>query len=241
MNRIARTVQTSIGCKAVMAVTGLLLILFLIAHMLGNLQIYRGQDKYNEYAAMLKGLGPLLWAARGGLLAVFLVHILAGLRLSKQNRDARPEPYRFQALAQQDAAQQARVRAAIYMLLSGLLILLFVAYHLAHYTLGWIDIGETFQGRDAKGRRDVYRMFITGFQNPLVALSYVLAMLVLGAHLMHGMTSLFQTLGVDQPVVRGLIRVGGPLLAAILVLGNCAMPLSILLFDFPALPGGTNG
>ncbi len=102
MSRYVRIYTTSIGCKAVMAVSGLLLVMFVIVHLLGNLQIYGGQDKMNAYAAMLQGLGPLLWIARIILLVVFLTHIFAGLRLHRWNIAARPEPYRYNAIAQSD-------------------------------------------------------------------------------------------------------------------------------------------
>lgn len=237
-----RRLGTSIGCKAVMAVTGGLLLLFVIAHLLGNLLIYKGPDALNSYAAWLKSLGLGLWAARAGLLAVFLLHVAAAIRLHRINRAARPEPYRFEAIVQVDPAERLRVRAAVYMFLTGLVVLAFVVYHLAHFTFGWI-MPKAFASLDhtvSPARHDVYTMVIQGFRNPVITVSYVVAMLVLGAHLAHGVLSMFQTLGCNHPNVNAIIRVGGVALVLLIVLGNCLMPVSVLLgWVAPAGPVGT--
>ncbi|MBI1901862.1 MAG: succinate dehydrogenase cytochrome b subunit [Planctomycetia bacterium] len=220
MKRFWEIFGTSIGCKAVMAVTGLLLFLFVIAHLLGNLLVFAGQDALNDYAAKLQGLGAGLWIARLGLLAIFVVHIYAAFRLTRINALARPEPYQKEESINVTFASRQ-------MLASGLVVLLFVIYHLLHFTLGVIDSGA-FGRLDAKGRHDVYAMVVQGFQNPFLSLTYVFAMVVLGLHLWHGAPSLFQTLGLKHPAWETCIRRTCQTVVALVVLGNCLMPLSIL-------------
>jgi succinate dehydrogenase / fumarate reductase cytochrome b subunit len=221
----------------VMAATGGLLILFVIAHLAGNLLIFAGPEALNSYAARLQSMGGLLWLARLGLLAVFVIHLYAGLKLYRQNRQARPEQYRYEALAQTDAQDRLRVQAAVHMATTGLVILAFVVFHLLHFTFGYVK-PDAFGLHDAAGRHDVYRMVVLGFGNFFISGTYVIAMLLLGAHLIHGMTSMFQTLGINHPAINRLIRVGGPAVVGLIVVGNCSMPLAVL-FGWVGLPGGT--
>lgn len=237
MSRFVRIFKSSVGCKAVMALTGFALVLFVIQHCIANLQIYNGQAAMNDYAAMLKGLGPALWVARGGLLAIFLLHVLAGFRLYRINTAARKDRYQFNALVQEDPLTQVRVRAATFMFLTGLVVFLFVVYHLAHFTFGWIN-ADAFAENDenfVNGKPDVYSMFILGFQNKLIAITYVLFMLVLGAHLIHGFSSAFQSLGWNHPAFNKFVRYGCPAVVVIIVGLNMMMPLTIM-FGYPALP-----
>lgn len=232
MSRFVRMFHTSIGCKQIMAVTGVALVLFVIAHLAGNLLIYAGQDAINQYAQNLQALGGLLWLARLGLLAAFVLHIVAGVRLAKLNHQARDIRYHYNAFAQTDPLRKARVTAAMYMLQTGLVILAFVVYHLLHFTFGYIgregfELMQTMP--DGTQRHDVYNMVLTGFRHPAVAISYVVAMLFLGAHLAHGFGSMFQTFGAHNPVVVSLVRVLTPIVVGFIVIGNCAIPLSILL------------
>ncbi len=228
MNKLVRIFDTSIGCKAVMAATGLGLLLFVVAHMLGNLQIYRGQEAFNNYAHMLKSLGPWLWVARIGLLTIFSLHIYSGLRLYAANRAARPERYVYNNTVQASLASR-------FMLQTGLLVLMFVIYHLAHFTLGFVGVtAEQFHAKDPLGHHDVYGMFIDSFKIPWITVSYVLFMLALGMHLMHGVSSMFQTAGVNHPAYNTLLRAGCLTVVAIIVLGNCIMPLSIALNLYPS-------
>ncbi|MDA7980851.1 MAG: succinate dehydrogenase cytochrome b subunit [Pirellulales bacterium] len=235
MSRFVRIFNTSVGCKAVMALTGFALVLFVIQHCIANLQIYKGQDAMNTYAATLKSLGPLLWVARGGLLAVFALHIYCGIRLNRLNMAARKDRYQFNAFVQEDPLAQARVRAATFMFLTGVLVLLFVVYHLAHFTFGWIK-ADAFQLKDSEGRHDVYSMFILGFQNPLISITYILMMLVLAAHLLHGFSSAFQSLGWNHAAFNKLVRYGCPAVVMVIILLNIMMPFTILFLGFPSLP-----
>ncbi len=218
---IGRALKASVGAKAVMAVTGLLLLLFVIAHMLGNLQLFRGPEALNGYARTLKGLGPLLWVARVGLAAVFVAHVATAARLTRLNRAARPIGYTL-------ATPQVTSYAARTMVLSGLIVLGFVAYHLLHFTLG-VTHPRHFALRDAAGHPDVYAMVVLGFRQAPVALLYVLAQGVLALHVSHGASSLFQSLGVTHPALARVRRLAGPALALLIFVGNVSMPLACLL------------
>lgn len=219
MNRLLRLFGTTIGCKLVVAVSGAALIAFLIAHMLGNMVIFQGRDAMNGYAAWLQG-HPLLWVGRVVLLGVFAVHVYLALRLALANRTARPERYdRLQVVA---ASVPSRRIAS-----TGLLVLAFVLYHLLHFTFGRVQ-PEYASLIDHRARHDVYAMMVYGFQNPWVSGSYVVAMLVLGLHLAHGASSLFQTLGFNHETYHALIRLLSFALVAAIVIGNCSIPILVL-------------
>ena len=212
--------RSSISRKALMAVTGLGLLGFVIVHMIGNFQVYEGPDALNAYAKMLREMPALLWVARLTLLLLFAAHIYLGITLYLENRAARPVGYvRFQY-------EQANI-ATRTMLLSGLVILAFVIFHLLHFTLGTVQ-PEYFEGRDAAGRHDVYAMVIHGFRNPVITVSYIVAQLFLGLHLYHAVPSMFQSIGWKHPRYNPLIEKLGLIVALLIVIGNISMPLSIL-------------
>lgn len=236
---LTRLFKSSVGGKYFVGITGLLLTGFVIVHMLGNLQIFLGRDVYNHYAQSLKDLGPLLWLARVGLLTLFVVHIILALRLRKWSSDARPIPYKFERTVQASIASR-------YMALTGLTILFFVIFHLAHFTFGWVDrvrvveMGETIQYRElvdpvwkdplhpGATRHDTYRMFIDGFRNAPIVILYIVCMLLLGLHLVHGINSSFQSLGINNVRYnRGLHWIGYGITAGV-VAGNIFMPLAVL-------------
>lgn len=131
MNLLLRPVRSSLGKKYVMAVTGLLLLLFVLIHMSGNLLIYLGPDALNSYAHTLKARPALLWTARLALLIVFLLHLFLALRLQWENRTARPTRYYYEDTLRASWASRN-------MLLTGMVLLTFILYHLAHFTLGWV-------------------------------------------------------------------------------------------------------
>ena len=156
--------------------------------MLGNLQIYLGQDAINAYANKLKSLPALLWSARLGLVAIFAPHIGLAiyLKLHQSSRDVRN--YFVNDPIETTLASRT-------MMSSGLVILAFTIYHLLHFTLGITD-PVNHHLTDAAGRHDVYSMVVLGFQNIYVSAAYIVAMLFLGLHLSHAASSIFQTLGV---------------------------------------------
>jgi succinate dehydrogenase / fumarate reductase cytochrome b subunit len=217
--------KTSIGRKWVVAVTGLVLVGFVIVHMLGNLQIFwpngGGQEHLNSYAEHLHNLGPLLWLARIFLLVCFFAHIYYTVQLSLANRAARPQRY----------ARPARIVASVpvlTMIISGLILLGFILFHLAHFTFKIVK-PEYRQFFDGQGRPDVYSMVVTGFQDYLVSGFYIFSMGLLCMHLSHGFSSVFQTFGIRNRVLAPLLDKGSYVLGAVLFLGNSFIPVAIML------------
>ena len=220
MKRIAHWYLSSIGAKLVMAATGVLLFGFLVGHLMGNFLMFAGPEAMNAYAHWLKEKGMLLWATRLGLLVFFAVHIYSALRVSRQNRAARPAPYAV-------SNYLATTYAARTILVSGLIVLAFVIYHLLHFTLGVTD-PEYLRMFDSQGRQNVYRMVIQGFSNSVVAGAYIAAMLLLAMHLSHGLTSFFQTLGLHGPKFMPFAHKIGPAVAFLIFAGFVSIPLAVL-------------
>ncbi len=230
MNLLLRPLpRSSVGSKYVMAVTGLLLIGFVLAHMAGNLLIFAGKDALNGYAHALEDKPALLWAARVILLAIFVLHIVIGIRLTRDNMRARPVRYVCEGTVQANWASR-------HMLLTGLVILAFVIYHLLHFTLGVADPTHfkrhlrLYQPSDVALRPeyDVAAMVVGGFRQPVVTLAYVVAMAFLALHLYHGATSWFQSLGLNGRGYDKVINWVGPVIALVVLVGNCSIPLAIL-------------
>src|SRR5262247_1975080 len=163
---LRRLWRSSLGKKYVMAVTGLGLWVFVIVHMLGNLQIFLGPEKINSYAALLKATPALLWSARIGLLFIGTLHVTAAAQLALANRRARPVSYKFKKPVASTFANRT-------MWISGLIIFAFILFHLAHFTFGWVN-PQFLRLEDAEGRHDVYQMMIDGFSNPLVSIFYII-------------------------------------------------------------------
>jgi succinate dehydrogenase / fumarate reductase, cytochrome b subunit len=216
---------SSPGKKTVVALTGIALVLFAVGHMLGNFTIYFGPDAINTYALKLHSLGPLLWVVRLGLLAVVVAHIFFTMLLWAENRRARPRKYAV-------FAPMTTTVFARTMRLSGLFILAFVVFHLAHFTLQVVDPAYAAMKTQLDGKtvHDVYRMVVVGFSNPWVAGFYVVALFLLALHLSHGIGSLFQTLGITNQRLRPLFTAGGHLIAWGLFIGYASIPVSIALF-----------
>ena len=221
MSQYLRVFSSSVGTKFLVALTGIILVLFVIGHMLGNLQIFLGPEAINSYAAFLKSKPGPLWAARFGLLAALVIHVWGITRLTLTNRAARPIGYHISKTVQSTLSSRT-------MVMSGLVLLAFVICHLLHFTLGMTH-PEHFQLRDSLGRHDVYSMTILGFQQPFVSVSYILAMGLLGLHLDHGIASAFQTTGCGRANLRPLLERLGRGVAVIVVVGNIAIPVTTLL------------
>ncbi len=219
---LTKTVQSSIGAKSVMAITGIALMLFILAHMLGNLQVFLGREQINSYAMHLQNLGPLLWVMRIGLFAVFVLHIGSALKVVRDSRAARPIDY----VMKKDIAT---TYAAKTMFLSGLIVLAFLIFHLLHFTYGVYDPAHAYAGVDSAGHHDVYGMVVASFRHAPTAIVYILAQLLLGLHLSHGASSLFQTLGLRK-TGRSASRADtfGKIFAGLIVVGNVSIPLFVL-------------
>jgi succinate dehydrogenase / fumarate reductase, cytochrome b subunit len=213
--------QSSIGKKYVVAVTALFLILYVLGHLVGNLQIYLGPDRINAYAKFLHDLGPILWVVRVILLAAFVIHIVATIQLAQENRLAKPQKYAV-------AGYQRSTMASRTMIVSGLIVLCFVIYHILQFTLQVTD-PEFREVHDSVGRHDVYRMLILGFRHPLVSLFYVIALFLLTTHLSHGFASVVQTLGINNRKIANFVSTGGQTLAWVVFAGYTSIPVTILL------------
>jgi succinate dehydrogenase / fumarate reductase cytochrome b subunit len=227
VNRLVRLFGTSIGRELIMAVTGALLLGFVVVHMLGNMKVFQGPQALNSYAAWLAG-HPLLWFARICLLTIFVAHVYTGISLALENRAARPRRYLVHKLVEASFASR-------YMMLSGALVLAFVIYHLLHFTFG--AIGAEHHGLlDADRRHDVYSMMVLGFRDPWITGSYVVAMLLLGLHLLHGASSVLQSLGINHDSYNALLWTACTILVLVIVVGNCSIPL-VIYFGAVQLPG----
>ncbi len=232
--------RSTIGRKILMAVTGLILIGFVIGHLVGNLQVFSGPDKINGYAHFLQSLGPLLWAARIGLLIAVGIHIWAATVLTLENHAAREVGYTVRHTIRATLASRT-------MRWTGYVVAAFIVYHIAHFTLG-IAGASTFKTHlpeytmtseyhvagfpvVAAGTKvhDVHSMVVLGFQNPIVSLFYIIAVGLLSVHLLHGTDSMFQTLGLRSSRWSGVLRKICVLFALAYFLGNLAIPGSVLI------------
>jgi len=207
--------QSSIGRKIVMAVTGAILVLFVLGHMTGNLLVYVGPEALNHYAVFLRQFlhGAALWIVRAVLLASVTLHIWSAASLTRESRRARPVGYREQKWKESTYASRT-------MRWGGVIILLFVIYHLLHFTFG------TVHPSFVEG--DVYHNFVTGFRSVPASLAYIVAMIALGLHLRHGVWSMFQTVGVSHPRYIRMAHVAAWVVAILIVVGNISFPLTIL-------------
>lgn len=227
MNPLLRFLSSSIGRKWIVALTGLVLFGFVVGHLIGNLQIFLGQESINRYGAFLQGLGELLWLVRIGLLVMLVLHIVFTIKLRAENRAARDSRY---AVTQYRASSyQAR-----WMTLSGLMVLCFIIYHLLHFTVQVPAVNLTNPAinfetlHDAQARHDVYGMMVRGFRVPIVAFFYLLSVGLLALHLNHGIMSMAQTLGVNTGKLRPLWEKGGPAFAWLIFLGYASIPIAVM-------------
>ncbi|MFI0347923.1 MAG: succinate dehydrogenase cytochrome b subunit [Chthoniobacterales bacterium] len=213
--------SSSIGRKYTVAITGLLLLGFIIFHLLGNLSIFLGPEMINSYSQHLRDLGPLLWVARISLLVIVTLHIYFTMLLWRENKQAHPEKY----------AVKQHLETTVYarsMRLSGLVILSFVLFHLAQFTWKWLN-PEYQTWLDVEGHHDVYRMLMAAFSNPWVVGFYFLSVGFLAMHLSHGIGSLFQTLGLSTEKLRKRFQRAGLIVAWVFFLGYASIPVSLFL------------
>jgi succinate dehydrogenase / fumarate reductase cytochrome b subunit len=214
--------RSTVGKKIVMAATGIVLVGFVVGHMVGNLKIYLGADHFNAYARFLRevaepllGYSGALWGIRVVLLACVVLHVAAAYQLTRLSRAARPVGYA--------AGRPPASYAAWTMRWGGVVLLLFVVYHLLHFTLGTVGYGPgQFRHLDA------YHNVVVGFRVWYVSAFYVAAMLALGLHLWHGTWSMLQTLGVLEPRWHRAVQTASAVLAVVVVAGNVSVPLAVL-------------
>lgn len=224
MSRLQTFLRSSIGKKALMALTGLLLIGFLIAHLAGNLTLFADSDggAMATYASKLADLGPLLWIAEIGLVVLFVVHIALGLRAAMENREARPARYK-------DAAPKGgRSAASVTMIATGVVVLLFVVVHVIDFRLAAGLLAHPEPATLAKA-------VVERLSSPIGAAIYFVAMIALGIHLWHAFQSALQTLGLRHPSYQPLIQRLGAGLAVVVAGLFAAFPLLCLIYkgDWP--------
>ncbi|MGL6096955.1 MAG: succinate dehydrogenase cytochrome b subunit, partial [Fimbriiglobus sp.] len=210
---------------------------FVVFHMIGNLKLFYGQESINEYAYFLKhGLGPILWIARGALIAPFVLHVVLAVRLHLRSSSARPTGYVYQRPAQASLASRT-------MLWTGAVVGMFVLFHLAHFTLGWVTEVVKPDGTrtnylkltDAEGRHDVYSMIVHGFRTWWLALLYLAAQAVLAVHLSHGVQSVLQTLGLKNGRFASAWTAFGFAVAGTVFLGNAAIVVAVWIGAVPPI------
>jgi succinate dehydrogenase / fumarate reductase cytochrome b subunit len=207
--------QTTVGKKAIMAVTGFILFGFVVGHLLGNLQIFLPPEKLNHYAALLKSLPALLWGTRITLLVAVGLHIWSSFELWLLQREARPINYVKKANLNSTYASRT-------MLWSGPILAAFVVFHLLQFTFGTVHPGAPFD------EHNVYNNVVLGFRVWPVSFFYIIAMTMLCYHLYHGLWSMFQSLGFSHPVYTPWLRRIAKVVAILIAIGYISIPVAVL-------------
>ncbi len=231
MNIITNVFKSSLGKKYIMAVSGFVLFLFVIGHLAGNLQIFLGREAINRYGDFLQSNPELIWPARLGLLLMVGLHIWSATVITLENRAARPVGYTlYQPVGSSFASRN--------MYVGGLIVLVFVVYHLLHYTaeVQYLNFsGKNFEafmeplpGHIPPERHDIYKMMVVGFSQPLVSAFYVLGLALLCLHLSHGASSMFQSLGWKNDAYRPFLDKAAWVVAVLIFVGYTAIPVAIL-------------
>jgi succinate dehydrogenase / fumarate reductase cytochrome b subunit len=212
--------RSAVAKKWLMAVSGIVLLGYVLVHMIGNLKVFLGKDDINEYADWLRRLGEpalprevVLWGLRTGLIAAFVIHIVAAYQLTLINRRARPTQYK----SPRDYA--AASFASRTMRWTGVIVGLFLIFHLLDLTFGTVNPG--FESGN------VYRNLLATFDRVPVAVAYIVANLALGIHIFHGAWSMFQSLGLNNPRYNAWRRFFAVGFAGVITTGNVAIPLLI--------------
>lgn len=220
MSRVTSFVGSSVGKKALMAVSGFILFGFVFAHMVGNLKLYKGPDEINAYAiglreigAPLLGHGEALWIARIVLLVALVVHVVTVIQLSRSNSGARPVSYKLKK-------NSAATYAARTMIWTGPTLLAFAIYHILHLTVGWVHPSFV--------ENNIYHNMVAGFSVWYISAFYIVAMIGLGYHMIHGVWSLFQSLGLNNTRTETFVRRFAAFVTTVVILGNISFPLTVL-------------
>ena len=226
MNLFTRIWHSSLGKKYIMAATGCALFLFVVGHLIGNLQIFLGPEAINRYGHFLQSNLELIWPARLALLVMVVLHIWSAVRLTRENRAARGTNYAAYTAFRSSYASRT-------MMMSGLIIAAFIIYHLLHFTVQTEAINLTGRNflelHDEKERHDVFAMMVLGFQQPLVSFFYIIAMGLLSLHLSHGVSSMFQSMGWKKGYYKALVDNGARLVAILIFAGYISIPIAVLL------------
>jgi succinate dehydrogenase / fumarate reductase, cytochrome b subunit len=225
MKIITNIFESSLGKKFIMAVTGFVLFLFVLGHLVGNLQVFLGAEAINRYGHFLQSNPELIWPARLTLLAMALLHFWSAAKLSLENNAARPVGY---AVCQPVGSTYA----SRTMLMSGCIIFVFVIYHLLHFTaqVQYLNLtGRSFVDfMDPAKQHDIFKMMVVGFSNGWVSGFYVLGMALLCLHLSHAASSMFQSLGWRNEAYRPFLDNAARVVALVIFLGYTSIPAAIL-------------
>jgi succinate dehydrogenase / fumarate reductase cytochrome b subunit len=229
MNVVSNIFGSSLGKKYIMAVSGGVLFLFVVGHLLGNLQIFLGAEALNRYGHFLQSNIELIWPVRIVLLTLLVLHIWSAAKLSAENKAARPQAYA-------DWNPTVATYASRTMLMSGIIVFVFIVYHLLHYTVMLQAVnftGRDFTAKpefyDALGRHDIFKMMVVGFNNPWVSGFYVLGVGLLCLHLSHGVSAMFQSLGWKNKTCTPCLDCASRAIAIAIFAGYSAIPIAILL------------
>ena len=214
-----RLLSDSIGRKAVMAVTGLLMVLFVVGHLAGNSTVFIGSNALNSYAQKLHEMAPVVWGTRIVMLVAVLAHLVISIQITLENEQANPTKYAVERSLRATFASKT-------MIWTGLILGCFIVAHLLHFTVR--NLPGTVLQMDGE-RFDVYAMVVDAFHKASVALPYVLGMVALFLHLSHGVQSLFQTLGFGNDKTLPAFGLGGKVLSTAFLVLYGAIPVLILL------------
>ena len=235
MGLAAPAAWTSVGKKFISGLTGLVLVGFLIGHLTGNLLLFAGPGAFNEYAHFLEHAvhGWALYAAEAGLLVFFVFHLFSGISVALKRRRTRITPY---YMAGDAGGTSRKTISSRSMILTGLVLLVFIVFHIRMFKFGDAPLVARAGGGEM---RDLYALVVFAFTNPWITLCYSVVMVLLGLHLIHGVWSAFQSLGVNHPRLSPVLYAGGIALAVLLAIGFMLPPLIILLFfDSPPIGAG---
>jgi succinate dehydrogenase / fumarate reductase, cytochrome b subunit len=213
--------QSTVGKKVIMAVSGLIWVGFVIVHMAGNLQVFIGAEKFNAYSRFLHGPGAeLLWIVRIVLFVALVLHVLMAWQLTQRAHAARPVDYHRRA-------PQVSTRASRWMRWGGVFVLLFIVFHLLHFTTRTIDPAGAAGLIDGYGSHDIYGNLVASFRIWWLVLIYIAAMVFLGLHLFHGAWSSVRTLGYAKPSPNPFRRQIALAIALIVWAGFTIIPLGV--------------
>jgi len=231
MAYLTNYLKSTILSKVVMAVTGVMLVLYIVIHTAGNLLIYLGSDTINTYSQFLHSLGPLLWVIRVILFLALVFHIITSVYLKLHNLNAKPDKYAVKNYMKAKLTSRT-------MIWTGIMIFSFVVYHVMHFTMHITNPEhvkpETYSMPHSVNevllqRTDVYSMVVAGFQNPFISIVYIIGVIIVGFHLNHAIQSMFQTLGFNQKHYFSAIEKSSTVLSLIIVLCLISIPITILL------------
>jgi succinate dehydrogenase / fumarate reductase cytochrome b subunit len=230
VNLFRNLFRSSLGKKYLMAGSGAVMFLFVLGHLAGNLQVFLGSEAINSYGHFLQSNVELLWPVRIALLATIALHIWSATRLTLENRAARPQAY-------EHWEPTAASYASRTMMWSGVIVAFFIVYHLLHYTVMVKAVNLTNQDfhsftevlRNHEERHDIYRMMVTGFQQPIVSIFYLVGVGLLCLHLSHGISAMFQSLGWKKRSYGECLDRASKWVAVLIFLGYSSIPVAIML------------